>query len=187
MAKFSFTSIDDTLKELEQGLTQIMANPYQALDMNTYLRLYTLIHDHMAYDKDRRSSQSTSFADAHSATLYKWLNHFLRKYLTQLSTELAKQDAAALKASYAEKLKGYEAAAKYNSHIFRQLERHWILREQDEGNTKVHTIYKLHIVRWREDILQNESIGKAIGPESLLEERDSEQFVGKDQPHDKAA
>lgn len=187
MANYSFTSIDATLKELEQGLTQVMADPAQALDMKTYMRFYTLIHDHMAYDKKMRQGISHATTQTHSATLYSWLNDFLAAHLTQLIAEMSKQDGDTRASSYAEHLGRYQAAAKYNSHIFRPLELHWIMREQDEGNKSVCTIYQLHMVRWKEDILRDESIGKVSNFDTLLGEGDIEQPVGKEEPNDKTA
>jgi cullin 1 len=55
---------------------------------------------------------------------------------------------------YTKEWKRYTDAAKYNNHLFRYLNRHWVKREIDEGKKNVYDVYTLHLVRWRDDFFK---------------------------------
>ncbi len=57
----------------------------------------------------------------------------------------------ALLTFYIREWKRYTDAAKYNNHLFRYLNRHWVKREMDEGKKNVYDVYTLHLVKWRDD------------------------------------
>ena len=46
----------------------------------------------------------------------------------------------------------YTTAAKYNHHLFKYLNRHWVKREIDEGKKDIYDVYTLHLVVWRDDL-----------------------------------
>lgn len=152
----SFGDINKALSELEVGFNRIISNPFEALDLKTYIRLYTLIHDYILYDKTNPKSKANGGSESpYGERIYYWLNDHLKHHLEEVHTEMAKRRDDTLMVFYIEQWKRYIAAAKYNSNIFRYLYRHWVLREMDEGNKNFHSIYLLHIIRWREDIVQN--------------------------------
>jgi cullin 1 len=65
--------------------------------------------------------------------------------LQTVHAELVAKAEEELVDSYAEQWRRYVAAAKYNQHLFRFLERHWIQRERDEGKAGIWGIYPLHL------------------------------------------
>ena len=61
----------------------------------------------------------------------------------------------ALLTFYIREWKRYTDAAKFNNHLFRYLNRHWVKREMDEGKKNVYDVYTLHLVRWKEDFFKH--------------------------------
>lgn len=132
------------------------------MDLKTYMRLYTLIHDicttgkatgHDTRDERQRRRPANMFI--WSSRLYMWLNDYLKARLDAMHAEMAAQSDDSLLSFYVERWNRYNAAAKYNQNLFRFLDRHYVKREQDEGHTDVHEVYTLHLIRWKEDVLES--------------------------------
>lgn len=142
---------NDALVELEEGVQRIMSYPPETLELRTYIRLYTLIHDYCAKDKRRDGKGAHLLGEE----LYFWLDDYIKRHLLKLHTEMVSQPDDALTTFYLERWRCYKAAAVYNAHLFRFLDRHWVTREVDEGKNPVHHIYSLHLLRWKEIIIEN--------------------------------
>ena len=166
MANSPYDIDEEALSSLQNGFDAIMLNGGNGIDLKTYLRLYTLVHNICTSHKSVKMD-SVSFLRDHKAqgrrnvfplggNLYAWLNECLRRHLQALHDEIATQPEEALVPLYVEQWSRYMAAAKYNKHLFRFVERHWIKREQDEGSTDVYDIQSLHLLRWKEDVLERD-------------------------------
>ena len=146
--------IEERLPDLVDGLELIMMNPANSVDLRTYMRLYTSIHDYCTKidPGDRRDTEYTgrrNDKNLHREKLYWWLDGFLKRQLQSVRTKITAQSSDMLIAFYVEEWKRYNAAATYNKHIFRFLDRHWVAREG------VYDIYSLHLLRWKEDLLED--------------------------------
>lgn len=86
--------------------------------------------------------------------LYIKLTEFLEDHLQQLSQEAERHTGRALLDFFVNEGKRYTTAARYIHHVFRFLNRHWIKRERDEGNTTVYEVYALHIILWHKVMLK---------------------------------
>lgn len=167
-----------------------------------HIALYTLIHDICACSKpnpnfgDKRRERISKGSDTRTNTshgdkrercihllgenLYHWLNEYLKQHLLEVHAEMITKSDDELAPFYIEQWKSYLAAAKYNTHLFRFLERHWVLRERDEGKTDVLEILPMHLFRWRADILDREDSTGLSSLQSRLESVTND--AGKDSP-----
>lgn len=83
--------------------------------------------------------------------IYLLLSRYLTEHLATVYDQAETHTDEALLAFYIREWKRYTDAAKYNNHLFKYLNRHWVKREMDEGKKNVYDIYTLHLVRWKED------------------------------------
>jgi cullin 1 len=152
----SSNDTNDALVELEKGVQRIMSYPPETLELRTYVRLYTLIHN-FCVGKKITGQKPPQHRDAHllGEELYIWLDGYISRHLLELHNNMVSQPDNALTTFYLEQWRCYKAAAASNAHLFRFLDRHWVKREVDEGKHPVHHIYPLHLVRWKENILEN--------------------------------
>jgi cullin 1 len=83
--------------------------------------------------------------------LYTLLGSYLTSHLENVLTNSQSHVDEALLSYYIKEWKRFTDAAKYNNHLFRYLNRHWVKREMDEGKKNVYDVYTLHLVKWRDD------------------------------------
>ena len=84
--------------------------------------------------------------------LYQHLIVYLRNHLEGVRKRSEEHVDEALLIFYIKEWDRFTTAAKYNSHLFKYLNRHWVKREIDEGKKNIYDIYILHLVRWKEDL-----------------------------------
>ena len=118
-----------------------------------------LTHQHRGGKSDRgklSSGISSNQVAAHllGEELYQLLGHYLTKHLTKIAVSAAGHSDEALLAFYIREWKRYTDAAKFNNHLFRYLNRHWVKREMDEGKKNVYDVYTLHLVKWKDDLFK---------------------------------
>ncbi|KAF4546677.1 uncharacterized protein LTHEOB_3985 [Lasiodiplodia theobromae] len=125
---------------IEASLNDIFTEQNESVDAKTYVQrkmgLYTAIFNYCS--RERRPGLYERRDRA--AELHGRLDEYLKQHLQGLrnaSTE------------YATALNRYEKAAQYNSQAFSPVNREYAFLEQDQGK-KVHDIYSLHMIRWKE-------------------------------------
>ena len=84
--------------------------------------------------------------------LYKNLNQYLKQHLKGVYELSLSHSDEALLSFYIQEWDRYTTAAKYNHHLFKYLNRHWVKREIDEGKKNIFDVYTLHLVVWRDDL-----------------------------------
>jgi len=154
--------IDSTWKFLETGITRIMTNLQSGIDMQTYMGIYTAVHNFctsqkaVGFQMNTHALNQGTHRGAHllGEDLYQKLSEYLAAHLQQLVTESKSHTDEALLAFYIREWDRYTVAAKYIHHLFRYLNRHWVKREMDEGKKNIYDVYTLHLVRWRETLFQ---------------------------------
>ncbi|KFY75288.1 hypothetical protein V499_04749 [Pseudogymnoascus sp. VKM F-103] len=140
---------------LEAGISKIMIDLQSGIDMNTYMGVYTAVHNFCTSQKAISSTTTGVIGGAHRGAhllgeeLYKNLKTYLVHYLESLIAESQKHVDEALLTFYIREWDRYTTAAKYINHLFRYLNRHWVKREMDEGKKDVYDVYTLHLVQWR--------------------------------------
>ncbi|KAI5842861.1 Cullin [Tricharina praecox] len=150
-----------TWNYLEQGVEKIMRDLNSGMDMNTYMGVYTAVHNFCTSQRAVSASPSLQqAAGGHRANLlgedlYNNLINYLSRHLSGLKFESQKHADEALLAFYIKEWDRYTTAAKYINHLFRYLNRHWVKREMDEGKKNIYDVYTLHLVRWRMDLFDD--------------------------------
>ncbi|KAL3418371.1 cullin family protein [Phlyctema vagabunda] len=162
--------LDATWRYLEAGVSRIMINLQDGIDMSTYMGVYTAVHNFCTSQKAVSSSNQGVIGGAHRGAhllgedLYQNLIHYLKKYLTGLVEESRKHTDEALLTFYIREWDRYTTAAKYVNHLFRYLNRHWVKREMEEGKKNIYDVYTLHLVQWRETLFNevNDKVMAAV-------------------------
>ncbi|ORY63241.1 Cullin family protein [Pseudomassariella vexata] len=155
-----------TWEYLQVGITKIMINLQDGMDMGTYMGIYTAVHNFCTSQKAVGSSRRYTNAETHPTAesnktkpstahllgedLYKKLIEYLNNHLEGLYEQSKAHTDEALLAFYIREWDRYTVAAKYIHHLFRYLNRHWVKREMDEGKKHTYDVYTLHLVQWRE-------------------------------------
>jgi cullin 1 len=144
-----------TWKYLEAGISRVMINLQDGIDMQTYMGVYTAVHNFCTSQKAVSNSSHGVIGGAHRGAhllgedLYQNLIQYLNTYLKQLVEKSKTHSDEALLAFYIREWDRYTTAAKYINHLFRYLNRHWVKREMDEGKKNIYDVYTLHLVQWR--------------------------------------
>ncbi|KAK0714819.1 ubiquitin-protein ligase-like protein [Lasiosphaeris hirsuta] len=162
---------------LQAGITKIMLNLQEGVDLQTYMGIYTAVHNFCTSQKAVGFSVTANInTGAHRGAhllgedLYKKLQEYLSAHLRGLLNESKLHTDEALLAFYIREWQRYTVAAKYIHHLFRYLNRHWVKREMDEGKKSIFDVYTLHLVRWR-DVLFEPVSGKVMGAVLMLVEK----------------
>lgn len=149
--------LDSTWQYLKENVEKVMYKLREGIDMKTYMGVYTKVHNFCTSQKPTSSPQAGSVhSGARGAHLlgeeiYTLLGSYLTDHLEQVYKDAEKHTDEALLSFYIREWKRYTDAAKYNNHLFKYLNRHWVKREVDEGKKNVYDIYTLHLVKWKDD------------------------------------
>ena len=165
--------LDQTWTYLEKNVDNVMNRLQDGLDMKTYMGVYTQVHNFCTSQKaaqtthQQNSPLSQNHRGAHllGAELYELLGHYLSEHLKGVAKKSESHSDEALLAFYIREWKRYTDAAKFNNHLFRYLNRHWVKREMDEGKKNVYDVYTLHLVKWRDDffrVVQEKVMGSVL-------------------------
>ncbi|CAL3965421.1 hypothetical protein PZA11_001830 [Diplocarpon coronariae] len=144
-----------TWRYLEAGVSKIMSNLQDGMDMQTYMGVYTAVHNFCTSQKAVSNSSQGVIGGAHRGAhllgedLYNNLIVYLTGYLENLVDESRTHSDEALLTFYIREWDRYTVAAKYINHLFKYLNRHWVKREMDEGKKNIYDVYTLHLVQWR--------------------------------------
>lgn len=141
--------LEATWTYLEGGVEKIMRDLNSGVDMQTYMGVYTAVHNFCTSQKAVNSSPGNlhTTGGAHRGAhllgedLYNNLIGYLRRHLTGLKTASQSHADEALLAFYIKEWDRYTTAAKYINHLFRYLNRHWVKREMDEGKKNIYDVY----------------------------------------------
>ncbi|KAI0834063.1 Cullin-domain-containing protein [Hypoxylon sp. FL0890] len=149
--------IDQTWEYLQAGISKIMTNLQDGMDMTTYMGIYTAVHNFCTSQKAVGLGSSNAVGQAHRGAhllgedLYKKLREYLNQHLNGLFEQSKAHTDEALLAFYIREWNRYTVAAKYIHHLFRYLNRHWVKREMDEGKKNTYDVYTLHLCQWRSE------------------------------------
>ncbi|KAI1093534.1 Cullin-domain-containing protein [Rostrohypoxylon terebratum] len=165
--------ITQTWEYLQAGISKIMINLQDGMDMTTYMGVYTAVHNFCTSQKAVGLGGSSAVGSAHRGgnhpsfshlvaftndptaahllgeDLYKKLKEYLTDHLNGLYEQSKAHTDEALLTFYIREWTRYTIAAKYIHHLFRYLNRHWVKREMDEGKKNTYDVYTLHLYQWR--------------------------------------
>ncbi|KAJ9663011.1 ubiquitin ligase (cullin) of SCF [Neophaeococcomyces mojaviensis] len=149
--------LEQTWAYLQENVDKVMHNLREGMDMKTYMGVYTKVHNFCTSQKPTSTQQA---GPIHSASrgahllgeeIYTLLGSYLSDHLKEVYNKAESHTDEALLSFYIREWKRYTDAAKYNNHLFKYLNRHWVKREMDEGKKNVYDIYTLHLVKWKDD------------------------------------
>ncbi|KAI1007190.1 Cullin-1 [Podosphaera aphanis] len=147
--------VEATWRYLEVGISKIMSNLQEGMDLITYMGIYTAVHNFCTSQKavsfPVAGNTGTTNRGAHllGEDLYHKLITYLSTYLEEIALASKSYQDEALLTFYIQEWDRYTTAAKYINHLFRYLNRHWVKREIDEGKKDIFDVYTLHLVQWR--------------------------------------
>ena len=164
--------VNATWAFLRNGIDRIMLNLRGGMDMQTYMGLYTAIHNFCTAQKASSPSVPTGTNRGGGNTpihqirtvslnrkahllgedLYDLMCQYLRDHLSEVQGRSTQHVDEALLTFYIKEWNRYTTAGQYHNHLFRYLNRHWVKREQEEGRRNVYDIYTLHLVKWRDEM-----------------------------------
>jgi len=161
--------IDATWRYLEAGISKIMINLSDGMDLETYMGVYTAVHNFCTSQKavgvgSGGAGQHHRGAHLLGEDLYKKLKEYLNNHLAELNEQSKAYTDEALLTFYIREWDRYTTAAKYIHHLFRYLNRHWVKREMDEGKKSTYDVYTLHLFQWRSELFRtlNEKVMSAV-------------------------
>ncbi|MCJ1249503.1 hypothetical protein MMC30_006727 [Trapelia coarctata] len=160
-----------TWEYLEKGVDQIMVRLREGVTMETYMGIYTAVHNFCTSQKAMTTGGGgiiggNSHRGAHllGEDLYRNLKNYLKAHLATIHEQSQSHSDEALLSFYIREWNRYTTAAKYINHLFRYLNRHWVKREVDEGKKDIYDVYTLHLVQWREELFMkiNNNVMSAV-------------------------
>ncbi|KAI0890223.1 Cullin-domain-containing protein [Annulohypoxylon maeteangense] len=162
--------IVQTWEYLQAGISKIMINLQDGMDMTTYMGIYTAVHNFCTSQKAVGLGSSNAVGQAHRGAhllgedLYRKLKEYLTDHLNGLYEQSKAHTDEALLTFYIREWNRYTVAAKYIHHLFRYLNRHWVKREMDEGKKNTYDVYTLHLYQWRTEFftLVNKKVMDAV-------------------------
>lgn len=152
--------LETTWAYLEENVEKVMYKLREGIDMKTYMGVYTKVHN---FCTSQKPSTAPTNSPVHNASrgahllgqeIYDKLGEYLTKHLQTVNAAAETHTDEALLSFYIREWKRFTDAAKYNNHLFKYLNRHWVKREMDEGKKNVYDIYTLHLVKWKDDFFQ---------------------------------
>ncbi|KAL2691997.1 hypothetical protein Neosp_002393 [[Neocosmospora] mangrovei] len=141
--------IGATWTYLQAGISRVMNDLEQGIDMQMYMGVYTAVHNFCTSQK--------AVAHLLGEELYNKLIDYLKQHLEGLVNQSKAHTDEALLTFYIKEWGRYTVAAKYIHHLFRYLNRHWVKREIDEGKKNIYDVYTLHLVQWRRVLFEQVS------------------------------
>ncbi|KAI6090166.1 Cullin-domain-containing protein [Hypoxylon rubiginosum] len=163
--------VGQTWDYLQAGISKIMVNLQDGMDMATYMGIYTAVHNFCTSQKAvGLQGSSSNIGQAHRGAhllgedLYRKLREYLNAHLSGLFEQSKAHTDEALLTFYIREWNRYTVAAKYIHHLFRYLNRHWVKREMDEGKKNTYDVYTLHLYQWRTEFftLVNKKVMDAV-------------------------
>ncbi|KAJ2896206.1 ubiquitin ligase (cullin) of SCF, partial [Coemansia aciculifera] len=155
----SSTDADEILALLRVGLTDILENLAKCQGTVKYVNLYTGVYNFCtALRSSVTGSGYYTAADTTSSVhgvvygrrLYTFLNEFIVQFMEQIAERSADYAGDELLAFYNSEWVKFGDSTRCIHHIFDYLNRHWILREQEEGNN-VSDVSTLMFHLWRDN------------------------------------
>ncbi|KAM0206188.1 hypothetical protein ACHAQI_008486 [Fusarium lateritium] len=136
---------------LKERIAAIHSNPEVQLPAGAYMEFYQavwklLYQDPNADGRDRANIMQLVIGPS---TIYKNLTDFLAQHLQTVVQRLQSVDDGLLLEVYLAEWDRYAAAAKRLNRLLELINRHYVLRNIDEGKEGIYKIRTLHFVQWR--------------------------------------
>ncbi|KAJ3465512.1 hypothetical protein MRS44_006170 [Fusarium solani] len=142
--------IGATWTYLQAGISRVMNDLEQGIDMQMYMGVYTAVHNFCTSQKAvgmNGPAMQSNHRGGDKPT----------RHLEGLVNQSKAHTDEALLTFYIKEWGRYTVAAKYIHHLFRYLNRHWVKREIDEGKKNIYDVYTLHLVQWRRVLFEQVS------------------------------
>ena len=157
--------IEATWDVLQRGLREMFLQrrrrpttpPFSRIQ---FMELYTVVYDYCTdtrkemVDDPNNPEKSRSAAQHQGWELYERLQEFLKAYVEKVMIEAEHLRGEDLLALYETQWKDYRHATQYLDGIFHYLNKHWVVREHEEGRNDIYEIYALAMVTWRDHLFK---------------------------------
>ncbi|KAK0421218.1 hypothetical protein QR680_015120 [Steinernema hermaphroditum] len=184
-------SIEEVWNELEEGLKKIYRR--ERISVSEYMLLYSTVYNYCTVSSEQRNNRereaairrgenvpaiangrraagmgNPNGAEFAGIDVYNKLKSFfdasIEDVLNTVVTEDCGLEGEDLLKYYTESWRDFAFSSKVVDGLFRYLNRHWIKREMDEGNSSVYETYVLALVMWKHKLFEdnNESVTQAV-------------------------
>ncbi len=119
------------------------------MDMQTYMGLYTTIHNYCTSHKS--IPKGSRHKIVLGGELYDRFNDYLVQYLATIRNECQELNGESLLKYFVFQWAKYRRTSLYISSLFRYLERHWIL-DQENRKKNVYRMLKLQLLGWKTEM-----------------------------------
>ncbi|XP_053696563.1 cullin-1-like [Sabethes cyaneus] len=149
--------LNETWTELVDDITQIYKQEQNLLP-SSYIALYTKVYNYCVTAKET-SAKPVMYGDRMAQwpehLLHNRLKEFLEQYLlSSLESGIGLVDVEVLR-FYTKRWEEYQFSSEVLDGACGYLNRHWVMRERQEGHKDVYEVYEMALVTWRENLLKN--------------------------------
>ena len=151
--------VDETWNDLSSGLQRVFQ--MKGITLKEVLNLYSSVYNHCTNTKrdyepptgvDDENAHRTSVAQVQGWELYEKVKKFLKTYNENLLAKSCQLEGETLLTFYTTQWNEYRLASRVLNSIFLYLDRHWVVREHEEGRQQSYDIYQLAMITWKENL-----------------------------------
>ncbi|TKR67315.1 hypothetical protein L596_023487 [Steinernema carpocapsae] len=183
-------SIEEVWQELEDGLRKIYRR--ERISVKEYMALYSTVYNYCTVSSEHRNNREQAAgrridnpilangrraaagaanpngAEFAGIDVYNKLKAFFNESIEDVLRTVIEENGGLegedLLKYYTESWRDFQFSSRVVDGLFRYLNRHWIKREMDEGNSEVYETYVLALVMWKQKLFDNnnDSVSQAV-------------------------
>ena len=162
------TYIDEIWEDLQPSIRQIFL--MLGMTINQYMQLYTSVYNYCTntqrdiVSSPNKSSEPRGAAQFQGWELYEKIRGFLKNYQENLLGQAKDLREEYLLNFYVSQWERYRRACKILDAVCVYLDRHWVVREHEEGRKECFDIYQLGKIAWRDHLFyeSNQNLTNSI-------------------------
>ncbi|KAF8358863.1 cul-1, partial [Pristionchus pacificus] len=181
------STIDEIWQDLETGLGHIYKK--EPMIPTRYMQLYTYVYDfctavsvhvgasvsqppqrNLIRVNNKKSNNLQNETDFVGSELYNKLSAFIRAHIETILSHCKTLNGEDLLRYFVTQWDQFRFCSKVVDGIFAYLNRHWIKRELENGNTNIHVIYTLALVTWKHILRDHMANNITAGVLDLIEQ-----------------
>lgn len=148
--------IDETWNDLYPGLEEVFQ--MHGMTKARLMHLYTAVYNYCTNTKrevilnQNNPDENRGAAQYQGWELYGKVHEFLKAFQETLLQKAKGLEGEELLSFYTTQWEEYQRASKVLDHICLYLDRHWVIREHEEGRKDSYDIYQLAMITWRDHL-----------------------------------
>ncbi|GMS89520.1 hypothetical protein PENTCL1PPCAC_11695, partial [Pristionchus entomophagus] len=179
-------TIEEIWQDLEKGLGHIYRK--EPMVPTRYMQLYTYVYDfctavsvhaggaipqqqhkNLIRTNNKKGGNLQNETDFVGSELYNKLSAFIKNHVESILKECRTRNGEDLLRYFTTQWDQFRFCSKVVDGIFAYLNRHWIKRELENGNTTIYVIYTLALVTWKTILRDHMQHGITSGVLELIE------------------